>query len=72
MSDGDNPNFNKLRLGAEAAIQQRNYAKAVELLELAMSMRPNHRNLARRLWAVRSTNRLSRRLRLLYTPRFVG
>ena len=70
--NGCNLSFNQLRFSAEEAIQQRNYAEATALLELAQLLRPTHRNVGRRLWALRSPNRLSRRLRLLLSPRFMG
>ncbi len=70
--NGHNLSFNQLRISAEQAIQQRNYGEAAALLELAQLLRPTHRNVARRLWAARSSNRLHRRLRLLLSPRFMG
>lgn len=61
---------NQLRRGAEKAIRSRNYAQARRLLEIAQLQRPDHRNIRRRLEAVRCSNRLLRRLALLVTPGF--
>lgn len=63
---------NQLRLGAEALIQQGDHSGAAALLEMALLQRPDHRNIARRLAALRSRPRLLRRLWLLLTPRFRG
>jgi hypothetical protein len=61
---------NALRRGAENAIRSRDYAEAARLLEIAQLQRPDHRNIRRRLRAVRCSNRLLRRLALLVTPGF--
>jgi hypothetical protein len=61
---------NQLRRGAENAIRRRDYAEAERLLEIAELQRPDHRNIHRRLRAVRCRNRLLRRLALLVTPGF--
>ena len=45
--------FNQLRLGAEAAIASGDWISARELLCQAALMRPLHRGVARRYWAVR-------------------
>lgn len=61
---------NQLRRGAENAISYGDYAEAERLLEIAQLQRPEHRNIRRRLQAVRCPNRLLRRLALLATPTF--
>ena len=61
--------FNQLRLGAEAAIASGDWSSARELLCQAALMRPLHRGVARRHWAVRQTNPLLRRLALLISYR---
>lgn len=61
---------NQLRRGAETAIRNRDYDEAERRLEIAQLQRPGHRNIQRRLQAVRCRNRLLRRLLLLVTPGF--
>ena len=61
---------NQLRRGAEAARRRRDWEEAVRLLEIAQLQRPDHRNIARRLAAMRIGNPLTRRLALLVTPGF--
>jgi hypothetical protein len=61
--------FNQLRLGAEAAIASGDWSNARELLCQAALMRPQHRGVARRYWAVRQTNPLLRQLALLISYR---
>ena len=61
--------FNQLRLGAESAIASGDWSSARELLCQAALMRPLHRGVARRHWAVRQTNTLLRRIALLISYR---
>ena len=61
---------NQLRRGAEAAIRRGDRDEAVRLLEIAQLQRPDNRNIARRLAAVRLPNPIARRLALLVTPGF--
>jgi hypothetical protein len=61
---------NQLRRAAEAALGRRDLEEAVRLLEIAQLQRPDHRNIARRLAAMRIANPIARRLALLLTPRF--
>ena len=61
--------FNQLRLGAEAAIATGDWTSAQELLCQASLMRPMHRGVARRFWAVRQSNPLLRRIALLISYR---
>ena len=61
--------FNQLRLGAEAAITTSDWSSARELLCQATLMRPLHRGVARRHWAVRQTNPLLRQIALLISYR---
>ena len=61
--------FNQLRLGAEAAIATGDWPSARELLCQAALMRPLHRGVARRYWAVRQTNPLLRQIALLISYR---
>ena len=61
--------FNQLRLGAEAAITTGDWSSARELLCQATLMRPLHRGVARRHWAVRQTNPLLRQIALLVSYR---
>ena len=61
--------FNQLRLGAESAIASGDWSSARELLCQAALMRPLHRGVARRHWAVRQTNPLVRRIALLISYR---
>ena len=61
--------FNQLRLGAEAAIATGDWSSARELLCQASLMRPLHRGVARRHWAVRQANPLLRQLALLISHR---
>ena len=61
--------FNQLRLGAEAAIATGDWTSAQELLCQASLMRPLHRGVARRFWAVRQSNPLLRRIALLISYR---
>jgi hypothetical protein len=67
-----NLSFNQLRCSAERAIRARNFAEAEANLELARLIRPDHRNVKRRLVAVRRQNSLARRLGLLLSPGFKG
>ncbi len=66
-----NLSFTQLRRHAEVAIAQQNWAEASSLLQLGCLMRPTHRNVARRLGAVRCTNPLLKRILLLLTYREV-
>ena len=61
--------FNQLRLGAEAAITCGDWSGAQELLCQAALMRPLHRGVARRYWAVRQANPLLRQIALLISFR---
>jgi len=61
--------FNQLRLGAEAAITTGDWTNARELLCQARLMRPLHRGVARRYWAVRQANPLLRQIALLISYR---
>jgi hypothetical protein len=61
--------FNQLRLGAEAAIASGDWESARELLCQAALMRPLHRGVARRYWAVRQANPLLRQIALLISYR---
>ena len=61
--------FNQLRLGAEAAITTGDWTNARELLCQAHLMRPLHRGVARRSWAVRQANPLLRQIALLISYR---
>ena len=61
--------FNQLRLGAEAAIASGDWTNARELLWQAAMMRPLHRGVARRHWAVRRVNPLIRQIALLMSYR---
>ena len=61
--------FNQLRLGAETAITSGDWSSAQELLCQAALMRPLHRGVARRYWAVRQTNPLLRQIALLISYR---
>ena len=61
--------FNQLRLGAEAAISSGDWNSAQELLCQAALMRPQHRGVARRHWAVLQRNPLLRQLALLISYR---
>ena len=61
--------FNQLRLGAEAAIASGDWSSARELLWQATMMRPLHRGVARRHWAVRQANPLIRQIALLMSYR---
>ena len=61
--------FNQLRLGAEAAIANGDWRSARELLCQAALMRPLHRGVARRYWAVRQANPLLRQIALLISYR---
>jgi hypothetical protein len=61
---------NQLRRAAEAARRRRDWEEAVRLLEIAQLQRPDHRNIARRLAAMRIANPIMRRLALLVTPGF--
>ena len=66
-----NLSFTQLRRDAEAAIQVRNWEEAIGLLKLGVIMRPTHRNVARRLKAVQTGNRLIRSLLLIMSYRDV-
>ncbi|MEB3253119.1 MAG: DUF6716 putative glycosyltransferase [Synechococcus sp.] len=61
--------FNQLRLGAEAAITSADWSSAQAQLGQAALMRPLHRGVARRQWAVRRTNPLLRQIALLISYR---
>jgi len=61
--------FNQLRLGAEAAIASGDWTSARELLWQAAMMRPQHRGVARRHWAVRQANPLIRQIALMMSYR---
>ena len=61
--------FNQLRLGAEASIASGDWTSAQELLCQAALMRPLHRGVARRHWAVRQSNPLLRQIALLISYR---
>ena len=67
-----NLSLTQLRRDAERAIQERNWKEAESLLQLGTLMRPSHRNVARRLGAVQTRNRIIRRLFLSITYRNVG
>ena len=67
-----NLSFTQLRRNAETAIQARNWEEAASLLMLGTLLRPTHRNVARRLAAVRQNNPVLRALLLLLTYRDVG
>lgn len=67
-----NLSFTQLRRDAEAAIQVKNWEEAISLLKLGVIMRPTHRNVARRLKAVQTGNRLIRSLLLIMSYRDVG
>ena len=62
--------INQLRRGAETAIRRGDFKEAVRLLEIAQLQRPEHRNISRRLAAVRHDNRWKLRLALLVSPGF--
>jgi len=64
--------FNDLRRNAERAISKGNIAEAEAWLELAQHIRPDHRNLARRLSALRHENGILRKLAIALTPKFKG
>jgi len=64
--------FTQLRRDAETAIQAKNWEEAISLLKLGVIMRPTHRNVARRLRAVSTGNRLIRSLLLIVSYRTVG
>ena len=64
--------FTQIRRDAEQAIGDRNWKEAESLLKLGSLLRPTHRNIARRLKAVKQPNRLIRRLLLILTFRNVG
>ncbi len=61
---------NQLRRAAEAAMRRADPNEAIRLLEIAQLQRPDNRNIARRLAAMRLTNPIARRLALLVTPGF--
>ena len=67
-----NLSFTQLRRNAEIAIKAGKWSEAASLLQLGTLLRPTHRNVTRRLGAVRTTNPLLRRLLLLLTYRDVG
>ena len=64
--------FTQLRRDAESAIKAKNWEEAISLLKLGVIMRPTHRNVARRLKAVSTGNRLIRSLLLIVSYRNVG
>ena len=61
--------FNQLRLEAETAITGRDWTKAKDLLCQAKLMRPHHRGVRHRHWAVRQQNSIGRWLALLISYR---
>ena len=65
----DQSSFSQLRLGAEAAMASGDWASAREMLCQASLMRPLHRGVARRYWAVRLRNPVLRQLALLISYR---
>ena len=65
----DQSSFSQLRLGAEAAIASGDWTSARELLCQAALMRPLHRGVARRYWALRQSNPLLRQIALLISYR---
>lgn len=65
----DQSSFSQLRLGAEAAIASGDWTSAREMLCQAALMRPLHRGVSRRYWAVRQSNPLLRRIALLISYR---
>ena len=65
----DQSSFSQLRLGAEAAIASGDWTSARELLCQASLMRPLHRGVSRRYWAVRLHNPVLRQLALLISYR---
>ena len=65
----DQSSFSQLRLGAEAAIASGDWTSARELLCQAALMRPLHRGVARRYWAIRQSNPLLRQIALLISYR---
>ena len=65
----DQSSFSQLRLGAEAAIASGDWISARELLCQATLMRPLHRGVARRYWALRQSNPLLRQIALLISYR---
>jgi len=67
-----NLSFNQLRRSAERAIQARQWSEAAAWLERAQLLRPEHRNVRRRLTAVRCSGRLTRRLKLVLSTGFKG
>jgi hypothetical protein len=67
-----NMSFNQLRNSAEKAIRARQFGEAAASLELAQLIRPDHRNVRRRLVALRRNHWIARRLGLLLSPRFNG
>ena len=67
-----NLSFTQLRRNAEEAINARNWDEAASLLMLGTLLRPTHRNVTRRLAAVRQANPVLRALLLRLTYRDVG
>ena len=65
----DQSSFSQLRLGAEAAMASGDWASAREMLCQAALMRPLHRGVSRRYWAMRQSNPLLRRIALLLSYR---
>ena len=65
----DQSSFSQLRLGAEAAMASGDWASAREMLCQAALMRPLHRGVSRRYWAVRLRNPVLRQLALLISYR---
>jgi hypothetical protein len=63
-------NSNILRSQAEEAIQKQRWEEAEELLLDALQQKPDNRNIARRLKAIRTKNKLIRSIRLRLTPGF--
>ncbi len=60
----------QLRRAAENCIKRKDWHGAERLLQLAMLQKPSNRNIARRLQAVSTSNRLLRRLLLMFSHRF--
>ena len=65
----DQSSFSQLRLGAEAAMASGDWDSAREMLCQAALMRPLHRGVSRRYWAVRLRNPVLRQLALLISYR---
>lgn len=71
----DGPNnhgaaVNQLRIDAEEAIRQRRWQEAEVMLRKAQRLRPENRNISRRLQAVRSRSLIMRSVRLALSQRY--